>query len=212
MSIKINSAEIQRELCTSIRGVQRGASDSVSKRTEHRVDKQGSWDYMFNEVQKRGFQPEGCIEMRQRPEEIGIDWGVEFAEVIRPVLKRARVYVTEEFQIAASTMVKAINGSMDEIGIARLDTEEPYFPKQSINGKVHSKLASKPGYNVFAICQTVDIPFWNRSITKKFSLTGNCSARRSVLPWENRWVSPETVIEDTSRRRPKIRVGTRLST
>jgi len=151
----------------------------IIEETKHRVtDPIFSISIKINsaEFQKGGFQPEECKEVCQHLENIGIDWVelsggtyeelsfkqrettkareaffLEFAEVIRPALKKVPVYVTGGFQTAAS-MIKAIkNGSADGIGLARPASEEPYLPKQLINGEVHSKLASKPDYNDFAI-------------------------------------------------------------
>jgi len=132
------------------------------------------------EFQAGGFQPDECKEVCQHLEEIGIDclelsggtyeelliafkqraastqareaFFLEFAEVIRPALKRVPVFVTGGF-LTAAAMVKAIrNGSTDGIGLARPACEEPYLPKRLISGEVHSKVASKTNYD--------DIGFW----------------------------------------------------
>ena len=77
---------------------------------------------------------------------------LEFADVVRPALKRTPVFVTGGFQTGAS-MVKAIkNGSTDGIGIARATCEEPHLPKYLISGKVLSKVDTKIDYNDFFTC------------------------------------------------------------
>lgn len=75
---------------------------------------------------------------------------LEFADVVRPALKKTPVFVTGGFHTAAG-MINAIkSGSTDGIGIGRASCEEPYLPKQLISGEVHAKVASKLDFDDFA--------------------------------------------------------------
>ena len=65
---------------------------------------------------------------------------LEFADVIRPALKKTRVYVTGGFR-TASGMIRAIqSGSTDGIGLGRPVCEEPDLPNKLISGKVSGAL------------------------------------------------------------------------
>lgn len=61
---------------------------------------------------------------------------LDFADVVRPALKKAKLYVTGGFRTAAG-MIRAIeNGSTDGIGLGRPVCEEPDLPAKLISGKV----------------------------------------------------------------------------
>ncbi|RVX67421.1 hypothetical protein B0A52_08774 [Exophiala mesophila] len=65
---------------------------------------------------------------------------IEFAEMIRPLLKQTRVYVTGGLR-TASGMVKAVqDGATDGIGIGRPLAAEPFLCKELIEGKVSSAI------------------------------------------------------------------------
>ena len=61
---------------------------------------------------------------------------IEFAEQLRPLLKKTKVYVTGGFR-TASGMVTAIDeGACDGVGIGRPLSAEPYLCKEILEGKV----------------------------------------------------------------------------
>lgn len=65
---------------------------------------------------------------------------IEFAETIRPLLKKTKVYVTGGFRTSAG-MVKAIQeGACDGIGIGRPLAAEPYLVKEILQGKITGAL------------------------------------------------------------------------
>ena len=65
---------------------------------------------------------------------------IEFAEMIRPLLKKTKVYVTGGFR-TASGMVRAVqDGACDGIGIGRPLGAEPYLCKELLEGKITGAL------------------------------------------------------------------------
>ena len=61
---------------------------------------------------------------------------IEFAEQLRPLLKKTKVYVTGGFR-TASGMVQAVEqGALDGVGIGRPLAAEPYLCKDILEGKV----------------------------------------------------------------------------
>ena len=61
---------------------------------------------------------------------------IEFAEQLRPLLKKTKVYVTGGFR-TASGMVQAVEqGALDGVGIGRPLAAEPYLCKDILHGKV----------------------------------------------------------------------------
>jgi hypothetical protein len=61
---------------------------------------------------------------------------IEFAEQLRPLLTKTKVYVTGGFRTAAG-MVKALEeGSLDGIGIGRPLSQEPYLCKELLERKI----------------------------------------------------------------------------
>jgi 2,4-dienoyl-CoA reductase-like NADH-dependent reductase (Old Yellow Enzyme family) len=61
---------------------------------------------------------------------------IEFAEMIRPLLKKTKVFVTGGFRSAAG-MVKAVSeGACDGVGIGRPLAAEPYLCREILAGKV----------------------------------------------------------------------------
>jgi len=61
---------------------------------------------------------------------------IEFAEMIRPLLKKTKVYVTGGLR-SANGMVKAVDsGACDGVGIGRPLAAEPYLCKEILQGKI----------------------------------------------------------------------------
>lgn len=61
---------------------------------------------------------------------------IEFAEMIRPLMKKTKVYVTGGFR-TASGMVQAVkDGACDGIGIARPLGAEPFLCKEILEGRI----------------------------------------------------------------------------
>ena len=114
------------------------------------------------EFQPQGQQPEDCRELCVKLEEAGVDfidlsggtfegrafehkkestkaresYFIEFAEMIRPLLKKTKLYVTGGFR-TASGMKRAIDdGACEGIGIARPLSAEPYLCKEILAGRV----------------------------------------------------------------------------
>ena len=74
---------------------------------------------------------------------------LEFADVIRPALKKTKVYVTGGFR-TASGMIRAIqSGSTEGIGLGRPVCEEPDLPNKLISGEVSGALNSLFGPDDF---------------------------------------------------------------
>lgn len=68
---------------------------------------------------------------------------IEFAEMIRPLLKKTKVYVTGGFR-TASGMVQAItDGACDGVGIGRPLGAEPYLCKEILEGKITGAIENK---------------------------------------------------------------------
>jgi 2,4-dienoyl-CoA reductase-like NADH-dependent reductase (Old Yellow Enzyme family) len=120
------------------------------------------------EFQPGGQTPEDCRNLCLKLEEAGIDfldlsggtfegrafehkkestksreaYFIEFAEAIRPMLKRTILYVTGGFR-TASGMVGAIrSGACDGIGIGRPLGAEPYLCKEILEGKINGAIAN----------------------------------------------------------------------
>jgi 2,4-dienoyl-CoA reductase-like NADH-dependent reductase (Old Yellow Enzyme family) len=114
------------------------------------------------EFQPGGQTPEDCRDLCLRLEEVGIDfldlsggtfegrafehkkestkareaYFIEFAEAIRPMLKKTVLYVTGGFR-TASGMASAIrSGACDGIGLGRPLGAEPYLCKEILEGRV----------------------------------------------------------------------------
>lgn len=65
---------------------------------------------------------------------------IEFAELIRPLLKKTKVYVTGGLR-TASGMVNAVkDGACDGVGLARPLGAEPYLCKEILAGKVQGAI------------------------------------------------------------------------
>jgi 2,4-dienoyl-CoA reductase-like NADH-dependent reductase (Old Yellow Enzyme family) len=118
------------------------------------------------EFQPGGQTPEDCRNLCLKLEEAGIDfldlsggtfegrafehrkestkareaYFIEFAEAIRPMLRKTILYVTGGFR-TASGMVGAIrSGACDGIGIGRPLGAEPYLCKEILEGKVNGAI------------------------------------------------------------------------
>lgn len=67
---------------------------------------------------------------------------IEFAEQLRPLLKKTKVYVTGGLRTAEG-MVKAIeSGACDGVGIGRPLAAEPYLCKEILEGKITGAIES----------------------------------------------------------------------
>ncbi|KAG8629098.1 hypothetical protein KVT40_002963 [Elsinoe batatas] len=120
------------------------------------------------EFQAGGTQAEDCLKLCQRLEELEVDfvdlsggtfegrafehkkestkkreaYFIEFAEMIRPNLKKTKVYVTGGFRTAQG-MVKAIQEeACDGVGIGRPLAAEPYFCKELLDGRITGAIDS----------------------------------------------------------------------
>ncbi|KAF2228125.1 hypothetical protein BDZ85DRAFT_301069 [Elsinoe ampelina] len=120
------------------------------------------------EFQAGGTQPEDCLKLCQKLEELEVDfvdlsggtfegrafehkkestkkreaYFIEFAEMIRPNLKKTKVYVTGGFRTAHG-MVKAIEEeACDGVGIGRPLAAEPYFCKELLDGRITGAIDS----------------------------------------------------------------------
>jgi 2,4-dienoyl-CoA reductase-like NADH-dependent reductase (Old Yellow Enzyme family) len=118
------------------------------------------------EFQDGGTKPDDCKYLCMKFEEHGVDfvdlsggtfearafehkkdstkkreaYFIEFAEMIRPFLKKTKVYVTGGFR-TANGMVQAIQGgACDGVGIGRPLASEPYFCKEILEGKIDGAL------------------------------------------------------------------------
>lgn len=114
------------------------------------------------EFQPGGQTPEDCRNLCVKFEEAGVDfidlsggtfegrafehkkestkaresYFIEFAELIRPLLKKTKLYVTGGFR-TASGMVRALEDqACDGVGIGRPLGAEPYLCKEILSGKV----------------------------------------------------------------------------
>ena len=77
---------------------------------------------------------------------------IEFAELIRPLLKKTKVYVTGGFR-SANGMVSAVrDGACDGIGLGRPLGAEPYLCKEILEGKITG--AIEVSYHLWAFTTT----------------------------------------------------------
>ncbi|KAK4561718.1 hypothetical protein LTR86_004397 [Recurvomyces mirabilis] len=65
---------------------------------------------------------------------------VEFAEMIRPLLKKTKVYVTGGFRTASGMVAAIETGACDGVGIGRPLAAEPYLCKEILEGRVHGAI------------------------------------------------------------------------
>jgi 2,4-dienoyl-CoA reductase-like NADH-dependent reductase (Old Yellow Enzyme family) len=61
-----------------------------------------------------------------------------FADMIRPALKRTKVFVTGGFRTAPAMVAAIKSGSTDGIGFGRPVCEEPYLPRMILSGEILS--------------------------------------------------------------------------
>jgi 2,4-dienoyl-CoA reductase-like NADH-dependent reductase (Old Yellow Enzyme family) len=118
------------------------------------------------EFQDGGTQPDDCKFLCMKFEEYGVDfvdlsggtfearafehkkestkkreaYFIEFAEMIRPHLKKTIVYVTGGFRSAAGMVGAIEGGSCDGVGIGRPLSAEPYLCKEILEGKINGAL------------------------------------------------------------------------
>ena len=114
------------------------------------------------EFQPGGSTPEDCLQMCIKFEEAGVDfvdlsggtfegrafehkkestkaresYFIEFAEMIRPKLKKTKVYITGGFRTANGMISALKDGACDGVGIGRPLGAEPYLCKEILEGKV----------------------------------------------------------------------------
>ena len=65
---------------------------------------------------------------------------IEFAEMIRPLLKKTKVYVTGGFRTASGMSQAVKDGACDGVGIGRPLGAEPYLCKEILEGRVTGAL------------------------------------------------------------------------
>lgn len=114
------------------------------------------------EFQPGGQTPEDCKNLCLKLEEAGIDfvdlsggtfegrafehkkestkaresYFIEFAEMIRPLLKKTKVYVTGGFRTASGMVNAVADGACHGVGIGRPLGAEPYLCKEILEGRV----------------------------------------------------------------------------
>jgi 2,4-dienoyl-CoA reductase-like NADH-dependent reductase (Old Yellow Enzyme family) len=114
------------------------------------------------EFQDKGSKPEDCKELCVMLEKARVDfvdlsggtfegrafehkkestkkreaYFIEFAEMIKPVLKKTKVYVTGGFRTASGMTAAIKGGACDGIGIGRPLSAEPYLCKEILEGKI----------------------------------------------------------------------------
>ena len=68
---------------------------------------------------------------------------IEFAEMLRPLLKKTKVYVTGGFRTVGG-MVKALNdGAIDGVGIGRPLSMEPFLCKEMLEGRITGAIENR---------------------------------------------------------------------
>ncbi|KAK1071415.1 hypothetical protein LTR12_012477 [Friedmanniomyces endolithicus] len=114
------------------------------------------------EFQPGGQTPDDCKNLCLKLEEAGVDlidlsggtfegrafehkkastraresYFIEFAEMIRPLLKQTKVYVTGGFRTAAGMSAAISSGACDGVGLGRPLGAEPYLCKEILEGRV----------------------------------------------------------------------------
>ena len=114
------------------------------------------------EFQDKGTRPEDCRDLCVKLEELGVDfvdlsggtfegrafhhvkestrrreaYFIEFAELIRPLLKKTKVYVTGGLRTAGGMVNAVRSGACDGVGIGRPLSAEPYFCRELLEGKI----------------------------------------------------------------------------
>jgi 2,4-dienoyl-CoA reductase-like NADH-dependent reductase (Old Yellow Enzyme family) len=120
--VKLNSVEFQDKGTTP-----EDARDLCLKLEEARVD---FVDLSGGTFEGRAFEHKKQSTISREA------YFIEFAEMIRPLLKKTKVYVTGGLR-TASGMVKAVSdGATDGIGIGRPLAAEPFLIKELLAGKV----------------------------------------------------------------------------
>lgn len=118
------------------------------------------------EFQEKGSKPEDCLELCKRLEEARVDfvdlsggtfegrafhhvkestkkreaYFIEFAEMIKPVLKKTKVYVTGGFRTASGMTAAIQGGACDGVGIGRPLSAEPYLCRDILQGKINGAI------------------------------------------------------------------------
>ncbi|KAK0938802.1 hypothetical protein LTR29_009652 [Friedmanniomyces endolithicus] len=95
------------------------------------------------EFQPGGQTPDDCKNLCLKLEEAGKastrareSYFIEFAEMIRPLLKQTKVYVTGGFRTAAGMSAAIASGACDGVGLGRPLGAEPYLCKEILEGRV----------------------------------------------------------------------------
>ncbi|KAL6250324.1 hypothetical protein RBB50_002625 [Rhinocladiella similis] len=124
--VKLNSVEFQDKGTTP-----ENARDLCLKLEEARVD---FVDLSGGTFEARAFEHKKQSTIAREA------YFIEFAEMIRPLLKKTKVFVTGGFR-SASGMVKAVaGGACDGVGIGRPLAAEPYIVKELLEGKATGAL------------------------------------------------------------------------
>lgn len=124
--VKLNSVEFQDKGTTT-----EDARDLCLKLEEARVD---FVDLSGGTFEGRAFEHKKESTIAREA------YFIEFAEMVRPLLKKTKVYVTGGLRTAGG-MVKAIEeGACDGVGIGRPLAAEPYLVKEILEGKVTGAL------------------------------------------------------------------------
>ncbi|KIW98717.1 uncharacterized protein Z519_00380 [Cladophialophora bantiana CBS 173.52] len=122
LCVKLNSVEFQDKGTTP-----ENARDLCLKLEEARVD---FVDLSGGTFEGRAFQH------KKESTKAREAYFIEFAEMIRPLLKKTKVYITGGLRTAAG-MVRAVEcGACDGVGIGRPFAQEPYFSKEILSGRI----------------------------------------------------------------------------
>jgi len=118
------------------------------------------------EFQDKGTTPEDCAFLCEKMEQYGVDfvdlsggtfearafehkkestkareaYFIEFAEMIRPKIRKMKIYVTGGFRTAAGMVSAVKDGACDGVGIGRPLAAEPFLCKEILEGKVQGSI------------------------------------------------------------------------
>lgn len=162
--VKLNSVEFQEKGMTA-----QEAADLCVRFQQARVD---FVDLSGGTFESRAFHH---VKESTRKREA---YFIEFAEMIRPLIKETKVYVTGGLR-SVGGMVRAIQDGCDGIGIGRPLAAEPYLCKQILAGRITG-----------AIENTMPLPFHTQAsgtqlhqVAKGHSLISDWSVDSEVKRW-----------------------------
>ncbi|KAK7885706.1 hypothetical protein LTR67_010057 [Exophiala xenobiotica] len=124
--VKLNSVEFQDKGTTP-----ENARDLCLKLEEARVD---FVDLSGGTFEARAFEHKKQSTVSREA------YFIEFAELIRPLLKKTKVYVTGGFRTSAGMVTAVAGGACDGVGIGRPLAAEPYLVKELLEGKVNGAI------------------------------------------------------------------------